>query len=76
MALGKGDRDELAHALVGTDFDAVEHDGLRAEWTPNDTAVEVTDLDSGESMIDDAEDLVRAASDREVRNARTPTNGQ
>lgn len=68
---GEGDRDRLAYDLARTDFDAVERDGYRAEWTREDTAVAVADIDAGETVVYDAEDLVRAASDREVRNART-----
>lgn len=68
---GEGDRDRLAYDLARTDFDAVERDGYRAEWTREDTAVSVADADTGETVVYDAEDLVRAASDREVRNART-----
>lgn len=68
---GESDRDRLAYDLAQTDFDAVERDGYRAEWTREDTAVSVTDPETGETAVYDAEDLVRAASDREVRNART-----
>lgn len=68
---GQGDRDRLAHELTESDFDAVERDGFRAEWTREDTAVAVEDLETGETVVYDAEGLVRAASDREVRNART-----
>lgn len=68
---GEDDRDRLAYDLARTDFDAVEREGYRPEWTREDTAVSVADLGTGEAVVYDAEDLVRAASDREVRNART-----
>jgi hypothetical protein len=76
MALGDGDRDELAYELAQTDFDAVERDGLRAEWSADNTAVTVVALDSGEETVYNGEDLVRAASDTEVRNARNPTRSE
>jgi len=73
MALGVDESDELAYELAQTDYDAVERGGLRAAWTPDDTAVVVEDLDTGETRAYDGEDLVRAASDRDVENARDPT---
>ena len=71
MSLGTTDSDRLAHELVQSDFDVVERDGLRAEWIEEDSRVEVTELETGESVTYDADDLVRAASDQEVENART-----
>jgi hypothetical protein len=70
MSLGE-DADELAQALSETEFDAVERGGLRAAWTADGTRVEVTDLETDETVAYDAEDLVRATSDVELRNART-----
>jgi len=73
MGLGKDAYDELAHALVQTDFDAVERGGLRAEWTADGTTVEVFEPDGdGEPVRYTGEDLVRATSDREVDHAREP----
>lgn len=74
MVLGANERDELAYALTESDFDAVERDGFRAKWTVDDTAVTVENLDTGEITTYDAEDLVRAASDQEVHNARNPVD--
>lgn len=73
MPLGDKPGDKLAYALVQTDFDAVERNDFRAEWNEEGTHVEVTDLESGENYIYNGEDLVRAESDREVRNARQPS---
>jgi hypothetical protein len=72
MTIGKDEADRIAAALVATDFDAVERDGFRAAWLPEGDKVRVTDLDSDEEVLFDAEDLVRAESDTEVRNARDP----
>jgi hypothetical protein len=71
MTLGADAADAIAHELSRTEFDAVERDGLRAAWTDDDARVEVTDLADGETLTYDAEDLVRATSDAELRNART-----
>lgn len=68
---GREERDSLAYDLVQTDFDAVERGGYRARWTRGDAAVAVEDLESRTTTVYDAEDLVRATSDREVRSART-----
>jgi hypothetical protein len=75
MTLGEDESDELAYELAQTDFDAVERAGYRAAWTEDNTAVVVTDLESGDERVYDGEDLVRAASDTDVRNARNPENG-
>lgn len=72
MSLGQDEFDVLAHDLTETDFDAVERGPLRAEWNEEGTTVEVTDEESGERVVYTAEDLVRAASDREVNDAREP----
>lgn len=73
MALGKDLRDELAYALARTDFDAAERDGYRAAWTEDGTRVVVTDVETGEETAYNADDLVRAESDREVNDAREPS---
>jgi hypothetical protein len=70
MSLGTTDRDRLAYDLAQSDFDAVERDGYRAEWTADNTAVVVRDQATGDELVYDGEDLVRAASDQEVQNAR------
>lgn len=70
MTLGKNEADEIAYELAQTDFDAVERDRLRAAWSTDGTTVTVSDLDDGDEMAYDAEDLVRATSDREVSHAR------
>lgn len=72
MTMGADESDALAYDLVQTDFDAVERDGLRAAWTADNTAVVVEELDNGDRREYDGEDLVRAASDRDVENARNP----
>lgn len=72
MSLGKDPFDVLAHDLTETDFDAVERGTLRAEWSEDGTYVEVTDEETDERVLYTAEDLVRAASDREVQDAREP----
>ena len=72
MPIGADDADRLAATLADTDFDAVERDGYRAAWTEDGEQVLVTRLESGEEIFFDAEDLVRAESDTEVRNAREP----
>jgi hypothetical protein len=63
--------DRLAGDLAETDFDAVERDGYRAAWTDDDATVVVRDLVTDETVTFDGEDLVRATSDRELRDART-----
>ncbi|MFB6154506.1 MAG: hypothetical protein ABEJ22_01335 [Haloferacaceae archaeon] len=68
------DFDDLARALVETDFDAVERDGLRAAWSPEGDRVTVTHTETGEEVVYNPDDLVRAVSDAEVRNAREPTD--
>ena len=70
MPLGDELTDKLAYELVQTDFDAVERGDYRAAWTADDTAVRVRDVDTGDTWTYDAEDLIRATSDREVRHAR------
>jgi len=72
MAFGHDDTDELAYALAQTDFDAVERDGYRAEWTDDGTEVRVHSLETEETARYNAEDLVRAESDREVSDAKVP----
>ncbi|MFB6183753.1 MAG: hypothetical protein ABEI96_04290 [Haloarculaceae archaeon] len=72
MSLGDDAFDRLAHALSETDFDAVERDGLRAEWTADGTEVTVRNLDGDEAVVYNADDLVRATSDRELSDAREP----
>lgn len=74
MSLGKDPFDELAYALVESefDFDAVERADRRAEWAADGTSVEVTDRSTGETVVYTADDLVLATSDREVQNARKP----
>jgi hypothetical protein len=72
MVLGHNDTDELAYELAQTDFDAVERDGYRAEWTGDGTQVRVRDLETDDEIWYHAEDLVRAESDREVSDARMP----
>jgi hypothetical protein len=71
MTLGADAADAIAYDLSETEFDAVERDGLRAAWAADGSRVEVTDIESGETVAYDAEDLVRATSDAELRNART-----
>jgi hypothetical protein len=70
MTMGNDDCDALAYDLAQTDFEAAERDGLRAEWTEGNSRIEVSGLDGDQVVVYDAEDLVRAASDREVSNAR------
>lgn len=72
MSLGEDPFDRLAHGLSETDFDAVERDGLRAEWTDDDTEVVVRDLETDRRVVYNADDLVRATSDRELNDAREP----
>jgi len=72
MTLGADERDALAYDLVQTDFDAVERGGLRAVWTADNTSVVVEALDGDERREYSGDDLVRAASDQEVENARNP----
>ena len=67
---GRDDADRLAYALTATDFEAVEREGMRAEWSADATRVVVRDLDTGEETVYNADDLVRASSDPEVNNAR------
>lgn len=69
--MGDDERDLLAHDLTETDFDAVERDGYRAEWHDGDTAVVVHELGDGAAVTYNAEDLFRATSEQELRNART-----
>ena len=70
MSLGMTEFDRMAHDLAQSDFDAVERDGYRAAWAAEGSRVEVIELETGETVTYDADDLVRAASDREVENAR------
>ncbi|SFK69802.1 hypothetical protein SAMN04487950_0646 [Halogranum rubrum] len=70
MSLGDDTPDKLAYDLAQTNFDAVERDGYRAEWSDDDSAVEVFEVGADERVAYDAEDLLRAESDVEVRNAR------
>ncbi|MFB6171204.1 MAG: hypothetical protein ABEJ23_01635 [Haloarculaceae archaeon] len=70
MSYGQDGADRLAYALTETEFDAVEQDGLRAEWTGDGTRVVVRPVDDGEEVRYSADDLVRATSDPEVNNAR------
>jgi hypothetical protein len=72
MTLGDDTFDRLAHDLSETDFDAVERDGLRAEWTADDTEVTVRALDGDDVVVYNADDIVRATSDRELSDAREP----
>jgi hypothetical protein len=72
MALGNDEFDQLAHALTETEFDAIERDGLRAEWTADGTEVTVRELDGGMRVVYNADDLVIATSDRELNDAREP----
>jgi hypothetical protein len=82
MSYGDDDADRLAYDLAHSDFDAVERGGLRAAWSDDGTLVTVealagkasdAALDGDPSVEYNAEDLVRAESDPEVRNARNPT---
>lgn len=70
MSLGDDTPDKLAYDLAQSDFDAVERDGYRAEWSDDDSAVEVFEVGAAERIAYNAEDLLRAESDTEVRNAR------
>jgi|GEM_PF-5294066 len=72
MSVGEDAFDQLAHALVAVeyDFDAVEHEGLRAEWSDDGTTVIVVDTGTDERHTYVAEDLMIATSDREVKKAR------
>lgn len=72
MSFGDDAPDRLAYDLAQSDFDAVERDGYRAEWGDDDSTVDVVavDGDNDERIVYDAEDLLRAESDTEVRNAR------
>lgn len=72
MALGNDEFDRLAHALTETEFDAIERDGLRAEWTADGTEVTVRELEGGTRVVYNADDLVIATSDRELNDAREP----
>jgi hypothetical protein len=73
MPANDDEYDELASALVETDFDAVERSGLRAEWSEEGDRVQVQALDDDdETVVYNPDDLVRASSDREVRDAREP----
>jgi hypothetical protein len=82
MSYGDDDADRLAYDLAHSEFDAVERGGLRAAWSEDGTRVTVEALDgeetdatlAGDASVEyNAEDLVRAESDPEVRNARNPT---
>ena len=73
MPLGDDEFDRLAHALTETEFDAIERDGLRAEWTADGTEVAVRDLEGGTEVVYNADDLVIATSDRELNDAREPS---
>ncbi|SDM90982.1 hypothetical protein SAMN04487949_2815 [Halogranum gelatinilyticum] len=70
MSFGDDAPDRLAYDLAQSDFDAVERDGYRAEWGDDDSTVDVLALGGDERIVYDAEDLLRAESDTEVRNAR------
>lgn len=72
MSFGDDPADRLAYDLSESSFDAVERDGLRAEWVDEGRHIAVTDPETDEPVLYDAEDLVRATSDTEVRNAREP----
>jgi YD repeat-containing protein len=73
MSYGDDDADRLAYDLAHAEFDAVERDGLRAAWSDDGTLVTVSDLGGDDVTVEyNAEDLVRAESDPEVRNARNP----
>lgn len=74
MSIGRDEFDQLAHALVETeyDFDAVEQGTLRATWSDDNRAVHVRDQETGETITYSADDLVLATSDQEVENAREP----
>jgi hypothetical protein len=72
MSYGDTAPDALAYDLAQSTFDAVERDGYRAEWSDDATLVVVTELDDGTEIPYNADDLTRAASDPEVRNAREP----
>jgi hypothetical protein len=75
MSYGETAPDALAYDLAQSTFDAAERDGYRAEWSDDATFVVVTGLEDDTEVQYNADDLVRAASDPEVRNAREP-NGQ
>jgi hypothetical protein len=72
MVPGDDPFDRLAYELAETDFDAVERDDLRAEWTDDGGAVTVSDLGDESEVVYNAEDLVRATSSRELSDAREP----
>lgn len=72
MTLGDDQFDRLAFALIETGCDAVERDGLRAEWTADGTEVTVEELNSEREIVYNADDLIRATSDRELNDAREP----
>lgn len=72
MSLGEDEYDKLAHDLSQSDFDAVERNGYRAEWTQAGEAIVVRELGTDEHREYDGEDLIRSTSDREVSNARIP----
>lgn len=71
MSLGMTEFDRVAFDLVQSDFDAIERDGFRAEWDDEGTHIEVVDLETGDTEKYVGDDLIRAASDRDVENART-----
>lgn len=64
--------DELAGNLADTDFDAVERGSLRAEWTDDGQRVAVSAMDGDDTITYNGEDLVRATSGPELRDAREP----
>ena len=72
MSYGDDDADRLAYDLAHSDYDAVERDGLRAAWSDDGTLVTVAALDGEATVEYNAEDLVRAESDREVTDAKVP----
>lgn len=74
MCLGENDFDALAYALVNSefDFDAVEQNTLRAEWTDDNVSIVVADTETGKEITYVADDLVLATSEQELRNAREP----
>lgn len=76
MSLGEDEADRLAVELSDTTFDAVERDGLRAEWVDEGHQIRVVSLTGDDERRYYSEDLVRAASDTEVRNARVHGEGE
>lgn len=76
MSTVDDEADALALDLSDTTFDAVERDGLRAEWVDEGRQIVVESLDGERTIRYDAEDLVRATSATEARNARVPGNAE